>query len=194
MGSNRVTTKPHRGRKKRADGCSDDIYGESPSFGFIAPDRYCYLTEEEKKQTATLCDDFCIIKHPGQTDRFIRVVLEVPILGVREPFRWGAWISLSEIAYEKYLKNFRNETYEDSYFGWFCNRLPYYPDTLELKAQAIVHPGGQRPTLEFWPSDHALATDHKYGISCEKADEIAQIAMHGMRHDMPFKPTGSHKT
>ena len=155
------------------------VHEGSPSFGYSSPHQYDELNDEEKSKIASLSEDFCEIRHPDQTDRFIRVVLEVPINGVEEPFLWGVWVSLSETNFEKYRENFKNETYEDSYFGWFCNRLPYYPNTLSLKSRAIVKPGKQRPKLELEPTDHPLAEDCQNGIAWEKVVEIVQVARHG---------------
>jgi hypothetical protein len=155
------------------------IHEGSPSFGYPEPHQYSELSDDERTQSASLSDDFCIIRHADQTDRFIRAILEIPIIGIEEPFLWGVWASLSESNFEKYREHFKSETYADNYFGWFCNRLPYYPNTLNLKARAIVKPGGERPTLKLEPMDHPLARDHHHGISWEKAIEIAQIAIHG---------------
>lgn len=155
------------------------LHEGSPSFGYSHPHQYDELDEDEKREIAFLSDDFCKIERPEQTDRFIRTVLEVPIHGVEEPFLWGVWISVSQKNYERYRENFESEAYEDSYPGWFCNRLPYYPDTLYLEARALVRPGGQRPTLELRPTDHPLSRDSRDGISRETAAEIFQVAIHG---------------
>lgn len=156
-----------------------EVHEGSPSFGYLAPYQYDELTEAEKKAIASLSDDFCVIQRPKQTDRFIRTILEIPIHGTQEPFLWGVWVSLSETSFEQYRENFDSNTYQDRYFGWFCNRLPYYSDSLNLKTQVIAQPGGQRPRLQLEPSDHDLTIDHQRGISWEKAVEIAQVLMHG---------------
>lgn len=156
-----------------------EVHRGSPSFGYAAPHQYDELDADEMREIASLADDFCVIEHPEQTDRFVRTVLEVPIDGVDEPFLWGVWISLSESNYENYRENFESEEYEDVYSGWFCNRLPYYPDTLYLKARAFVRPGGGRPSLELEPTDHPLAVDSRRGIPPERAADIFQVAVHG---------------
>jgi hypothetical protein len=150
----------------------------SPSFAYSAPIYYEQLNEGDKRTLATISDDFCEITQTDQTDRFIRTILEIPINGVEEPFLWGVWVSLSEGNFDKYMENFDSPTYEDEYFGWFSNRLPYYPDTLNLKAQAFVKPGRERPLIQLEPTDHPLSIDSRAGISWQKAMEIAEIAMH----------------
>lgn len=50
-----------------------------PALGFIAPDPYAELSAAQRAEFQAECDnDFCIIRYPDQTDRFIRVVLDIP--------------------------------------------------------------------------------------------------------------------
>jgi hypothetical protein len=153
-----------------------EIHEGSPSFAFPHPWHYGTLTEEDRKN-ARLTSDLCAITHDRGTDRFVRVVLEIPIHGVREPFLWGVWASLSEKSCKRYVDTWDDPDENDAYFGWFCNRLPYYPDTLGL--QARVRPrGGARPCLELERNGHLLA-EHLYeGISVQLAQEIAEHAQH----------------
>lgn len=47
------------------------------------PAAYEDLTDEERPR-ALLTSDFCVIQHADQIDRFIRAVIEVPVLGLRD--------------------------------------------------------------------------------------------------------------
>jgi hypothetical protein len=64
-------------------------------------------------------------------------------------------------------------------FGWFSNRLPFYPETVNLRTQVRPRTGGNRPLLELEPTAHPLAADHMSGISIGRAQAIAEAAMHG---------------
>jgi len=150
----------------------------SPSFGYKAPIHYEQLSGEDRQSIATLGDDLCQIDHPEGTDFFARVVLELPIRGVAEPFLWGVWVSLSHESFKKYTSTWGEHDESDSYFGWFSNRLPYYPDTVNLKANVRPRNGGARPTLELQPSDHPLAIHFRSGMSILEAQRIAEVAMH----------------
>ena len=153
------------------------IHEGSPSFGYDAPWHYSCLTDAEKAD-AELRSDTCVIRHDIGVDRFIRVVLEIPIHGVEEPFTWGVWVSLSEKSFARYLETWDDPDETDSYFGWFYNRLPFYPDTISLKTQVRPRRGGVRPFLELERSGHLLA-EHLYeGLSIGEAQRIAEIAMH----------------
>ncbi len=153
--------------------CCDEVHEGSPSFSFNAPIHYTWLTDAEK-ENAYLGTDLCYIGD----DRFIRACLEVPIVGVEEPFMWGVWVSLSQSSFERYRDTYDEPVVEDEYFGWFCNRLPFYPDTLSLKT--MVHPrsGGIRPWLDLEKTSHSLSADFHHGLTIARAQEIAEYAMH----------------
>jgi hypothetical protein len=91
---------------------------------------------------------------------------------------WGVWVSLSEESFNRYVDTYEEPDPSDNYFGWFCNYLPYYENTYALKTW--VHPriGGDRPYIELEESEHPLCIDHHRGISPERAQEIAEVAMH----------------
>ena len=154
--------------------CGEEHEG-APSFSFEAPIYYEILTSEEKREKARLGTDFCVI---DENHFFIRALLEIHIHGSDEPFLWGVWVSVSQDNFKKYYEHFGDSYYEDEYFGWFSNKLPYYPDTLNIKTYARVKPDGQRPKLELEPSDHPLSVDYYKGISWQKAVGIAEAAIH----------------
>jgi hypothetical protein len=149
----------------------------SPSFGYDAPWHYEQLSEAERAQ-AKLTSDTCEIHHDEGTDYFIRAVVEIPVHGVAEPFLWGVWVSLSEKRFERYIETWDNPDEHDAYFGWFCNRLPWYSETLGLKTMAHPRKEGVRPWLEIERNGHLLAEHLNEGISVQLAQEIAECALH----------------
>ena len=82
--------------------CCGEMHEGSPSFGFVVPDQYASLTDEQKAEMGTLSEDFCTITRANGTDRFIRAVLEIPIHGIESPFLFGVWVSLSEKGFNRY--------------------------------------------------------------------------------------------
>ncbi len=143
----------------------------APSFAYDAP---VYYGRDDPD--AELNSDFCVIK---DQHFFVRTVLEIPIHDYPEPFTWGVWVSLSRESFGHYMTIFEDEDRSAEYFGWFSNCLPYYPDTLNLKAAVHTRPAGLRPWLELEATDHPLAIDYRDGIAWDRAVEIARIAMHG---------------
>jgi len=86
------------------------VHEGSPSFSYPHPLPYMVLTDDQKRQ-AKLTSDLCTLSNGRGTHRFA--------LG-----------SLSEQNFKRYLDTWDDPDENDSYFGWFCNRLPYYPDTM----------------------------------------------------------------
>jgi hypothetical protein len=158
--------------------CCGKRHEGSPSFAFHAPAHYDELTEVEKKSIARLSDDLCEIRHPEGTDYFARVLLEVPIHGISEPFLWGVWVSLSQKSFERYTSTRGRHDESDRYFGWFSNRLPYYPDTINLRTNVRPRNGGMRPGLELQPCEHPLAVHFHSGLTILEAQKIAEAVIH----------------
>ena len=139
---------------------------------------YEQLSDTEKRSIGKLTDDLCEIAHTDNTDYFARAVLELPIHGVEDPFVWGVWVSLSQKSFEKYTSTWGEHEDSDSYFGWFSNRLPFYPDTINLKTNVRPRNGGLRPLIELQPSNHPLAVHFQNGMTIQEAQQIAEAAMH----------------
>lgn len=151
------------------------LHEGAPSFSYPMP-AYCHnVPATERAARTMLSADFCVVDNEFF---FIRTCLEIPIHGYHEPFTWGVWVSVSRANYEIYKRGFDDPDQSGSYFGWFDNSLPFYPDTLGLKTQANVQKDGKRPLLSLEPTDHPLSLDFQNGISLERAALIAERAMH----------------
>jgi hypothetical protein len=158
-----------------------DLHEGSPSFAFLAPDHYDELSDEQKAANK-LSDDLCVIDRDGETYRFVRAVLEIPIHGVSDPFLWGVWVSLSERSFERYVETFDRPIAGEGFFGWVCNDIDLYPSENMRAADVIVQAGNNRPKVILHRRDHprtdALAIDQVQGISIARAQELAEAAMH----------------
>lgn len=150
--------------------CCGGEHEGAPGFACAAPDYY-----REDDPTMELNSDFCII---GEEYFFVRTVLDIPIHGFQEPFSWGVWASLSKESFGHYMSIFENPIRKAEYFGWFSNRLPFYPNTLSLKTTVHTRSKELRPWLQLEPSEHPLSVDYQNGISWDRAIEIAQAALH----------------
>jgi hypothetical protein len=161
--------------------CCGERHEGSPSFSFRAPDPYSWLTEDQRQGIAQISDDLCVIRHEERTDYFIRAVLEIPILGISEPFVWGVWVSASQESFESYVKTFDNPTEGDGFFGWLCNEIDLYPTEQFRPADVYIQLGGQRPKVVLHSAkDEAdqLVIDQLNGITIERAQRLAEQAMH----------------
>lgn len=158
--------------------CCGEVHEGSPSFGFSAPDHWLGQPGEVRAR-GKLGDDLCYYEDEDGCHYFARVVLEVPIHEVAEPFMWGVWVSLSRDSYEHYVESWDDPDPERGYFGWLCNQLPFYEPTHALAVDVLPQPEGKRPLLSLHETDHELYHDFMQGITVEKAQHIAELAMHG---------------
>jgi len=157
--------------------CCGKVHEGSPSFGFRAPDPYLEQPKEVQ-QAGQLTSDFCHYEDEDGKHYFIRVCLEVPIHGIADPFMWGVWVSLSKESFDRYTETYDDPDTTDSYFGWLCSYLPYYEKTYALKTRIHPREGGTRPFIVLEKTDHSLSMDFHEGISIDRAQQIAEAAMH----------------
>lgn len=59
-------------------------------------------------------------------------------------------------------------------FGWLCNRIPAYPDTLHLETRVFPQDGDQRPIIRISDvhANHPLYVEQRDGITVERLREI----------------------
>lgn len=152
--------------------CGKTVSG-LPDLAFDAPLHYAQLPEAARADRASLDADFCVID--GE-QRFIRAVCPIPIRGTEEFFAWGVWVSLSTDSFDRYRASFEepDQAKLGGMFGWLCNRLPLYPDTMELQTSVLLQDGRQRPLV--WVNQahdsHPLYIDQRAGITAERLGEI----------------------
>ncbi|HKP57649.1 MAG TPA: DUF2199 domain-containing protein [Polyangiales bacterium] len=156
--------------------CTEWHYG-LPDLGFDAPYHYASLSDHERKSIARKTDDLCAIE---ERDFFIRGVLELPIIGRDDRFGIGVWVSLKRENFERYVELFDDpdRTNHGPYFGWLCNKISGYPDTLELKTMVHLRPTPERPAIMLEPSDHPLAIQQRDGIPIEDILALIEPTLH----------------
>jgi hypothetical protein len=105
---------------------------------------------------------------------FVRGIIELPILGASEDFRWGVWGSLSRENFETLIKadERKQEPENTQMFSWLSSRIVGYPDTLNLKMTAMIREPGVRPLFHLERGDHPLTRDFYEGITPERVKEI----------------------
>ncbi|HEV2611984.1 MAG TPA: DUF2199 domain-containing protein [Noviherbaspirillum sp.] len=154
-----------------------EIHEGAPSFAFRAPAPFLEQAKEVQ-EAGMIGSDLCWYEDEDGHNFFVRVCLEVPIIGVSEPFTWGVWASLSEVSFNPYRETYDSPDPSASYFGWLSNYLPYYENTYALKTQVRPRADGIRPFLELEKTRHPLSIDFYEGISVERAQEIAEALLH----------------
>ena len=141
-----------------------------------APAAWQALTETERRR-GHLTDDQCIID-----DRWFFLLgrLELPVDDGGEPFTWMTWVSVSE---DNFLRSSElwqtpGREREPPYFAWIQSALPYPEPTLNLKADLMTQPVGQRPKIFLQETEHPLWREQKHGISTARVQEIVESILH----------------
>jgi len=151
--------------------CCGKELEEWPSLAYNAPANYYGLSEDEKRNLASLDDDFCTIRHSGLTDRFIRATLTQKVLDCCQNLDYGVWVSLSEKSFEDYIGNFTGDDHEAIYFGWLSNNLPDYEFKGSIPTSVFTRKCGQRPEIvPHEGHDHPFVRDYYNGITKEEAE------------------------
>jgi len=148
-------------------------------YGCAAPDHWLQIPEPERQHHGKLDSDVCII---DDRDTFVRGCLEIPIIGLAEKFIWGVWVSVSKNSFARIVELWDAPLveHEPPKFGWLCNNISLYPNTLGLKSNLHLRGGKSRPSIVLEPTDHPLAIEQGQGISIARVEEIA--AALSLRH------------
>ena len=158
--------------------CCGETHSSVPlSFAVDYPDVYANMTEEERAEHAEASFDQCVIDDGTLA---IRGLVEIPIHGTSERFLWGVWARVHHDDFTQIHDSWEEKGREGTrgpFKRRMVNRLPLYPDTLNLKLTIKIQPLGSRP-LFFLDEEHPLATQQRDGMSLEQARAIASQLMH----------------
>jgi len=157
--------------------CGEMLNAPPLAWHFDAPDSWNQLSPFARKQRGELSSDQCVI---DDEHFFVRGLVEIPVLDGDGPFAWGVWVSLSRTNFERAnaLWHDSNRVSEASYFGWLCNSIPAYPETLNLKTAVHTREVGLRPLIELEATDHPLAIEQRDGITAARIRNIAEKMHH----------------
>lgn len=157
------------------------VHDELPALAFLSPDYYSYLSDEDKNNIAELTEDFCIIRHPEQTDRFIRTTMTFKIMDACENLDYGIWVSVCEKTFEEYKADFKNNIEGKTYFGRICNEIPEYKEnTIGLHVDVKTRANGIRPEIIPHQSEHDLIRDWEKGITISEAERRVENMMNNV--------------
>ena len=147
------------------------------SFGPPAPALWFTIPESERSERAELSSDQCII---DDEHFFILGQVRIPIENSSQSFTWLAWVSLSEANFQRATELWETvgRESEPPYFGWLQSALPYESSTLNLKTLVHTQAVGERPLIELEQTDHPLSIEQRFGITAQRAQQIAEAALH----------------
>jgi hypothetical protein len=149
-----------------------------PTFGAEAPLYFYSVPAENRDRRCVLESDTCVV---DQEHFFIRGCLEIPVIGEKEAFAWGVWVSLSRDRFGDFIACFNAPTrsHIGPFFGWLSAELPLYASTENLKTHVHLRDDGVRPYIELEPTDHPLALAQRNGMTVDRVAEIYAHLMHG---------------
>ena len=159
--------------------CGKQFNTLSLDIAYHAPDHWVAIPEAEREHRGKCGADACVI---DPEIFFLRGVIEIPIIGRSDCFRWGAWVTVTKEGFKRALDLWTAEVIEDEppLGGRLGNNISTYPDTINLTAHVHLRPGKLRPAIELEPTDHPLAIEQRDGISIARVEEI--IAASSPRH------------
>ena len=158
--------------------CGETHRGFPLSWAAEYPDSYAALGKDARKDRAVIGTDQCVI---DDREFFVRGCIEIPVVGLLDPFVWGAWVLLWKRDYEAISEMWETqgrESLQGPFPGRLNNRFVVYPDTLNLKVKLHVSPVGVRPNIVVEEPDHPLAVEQKEGMTLSRVAEIAARLMH----------------
>lgn len=144
-------------------------HDEWPALTFDSPTSYNVLSDSKRKELEELSSDFCSVRHPEQTDRFIRGTLTLKVVDHCEDLEYGVWVSLSEKSFQDCFDNFGNSNHEAKYFGWFSNDIPEYEILESIPTTVFTRLNGLRPEIVPHENfEHPLVRDYYQGLQRKK--------------------------
>jgi hypothetical protein len=141
-------------------------------IAYHAPDHWAAIPEAERR--GKIDQDVCFHHRDDGMDIYLRGVIEIPIIGLNDHFRWGAWVAVTEEGFKRALDLWTAEVIEDEppLGGRIGNDICSYPYTIDELAHVHLRPGKFRPAIELISADHPLAIEQRDGISMERVEEI----------------------
>lgn len=127
-----------------------------------------------------LTEDFCRM----DTYRFVRCVLEIPLLGTTEHLVLGVWGTLSQTNFERYADTF--DTGDQAALGnmssWLSNAVPP-GSTLPVAMTMVPRNERQRPQLMYADEEHPLFVAQRDGLSFDALTDL----LRDFGHDLTAK-------
>lgn len=126
---------------------------------------------QERRSGTFLNEDYCAI---DDKDFFVRGIIQLPIIGTLESFRWGVWGSVSRENFGTLLRTHDDPKRDElpAMFSWLSTQIPQYEDTLNLKMYAHIQNPDWRPFFELELTGHLLSQEYHKGITPQRVKDL----------------------
>jgi hypothetical protein len=123
-----------------------------------------------------LTEDYCVVHNEHF---FVRGLINLPVVGTNQSFRWGVWGSLSRQNFElQWMKEKNLDRLKlPAMFSWLSTQISDYPETLSLKMYLRTQEVGVRPNFELELTDHPISQEYHKGITPERVRSIMMNAL-----------------
>ncbi len=115
--------------------------------------------------------------------RFIRCILEFPIIGTDQRFAFGPWGSVNTPNFDRYTISDSDPSAPlfEGCFAWMTNDLPGFEIPDALPCNLIPGDHGLRPKLEVHDGAHEIAELQEAGITFDRLLDIYAAAGQDIR-------------
>lgn len=156
--------------------CGVPISGFPTDFSAAPPWRRLGVTERDYDERVVAGSGYCTIDE----HRFIRGLIELPILGLDDTFAFGVWCSVSPEAFERALKRWDRPRAAAAgpAAGALCTEIAGYPrPTWSLPVTLHPRTPPEYPRVEVEPGSHPLADEQASGITVERWHRLVKALL-----------------
>jgi hypothetical protein len=138
--------------------------------GFQLPDVVWSLSESERAARTNYSADLCVL---DGTRHFLRGVVYLPVLGLRDRFGLGLWAEVTNDVFDRYLDIYDIDASNEPDADGVLANAPASHESL-LGHGVTIHFGlkTQRPTFALKPSNHLLCREQREGITDARLHEL----------------------
>jgi hypothetical protein len=151
---------------------SDDPTPPPMGYGAPEPDLAGDVPEDDKGDRVVNDGESCVV---DDREFFLKGSIEIPVIGLADPFVWTVWAKLSEEDFVRSLDQWHEpaRAEEAPVNARLGTALPVYPPTLDLPIRVHTRAVGKRPRIEIVSTHHPLTVEQRDGITLERVREIA---------------------
>jgi hypothetical protein len=142
--------------------CGHEHIEWPPGFGFDRPDAVFAMDAKARRKRVLDYDEYCCID--GER-AFLHGVLELPVVGVPEPWAIDIWIEVDDATFRRFLDACLVDASGSAPFaGRIANAIDGFPDALGTLVDGAFGPPGQRPRLRVVGDDTSLGRAQHAGL------------------------------
>ena len=155
--------------------CGETHAGETRDIRMGLPEPIFRLDEDERERDAWVREDSAALHGRRGERRFVRALLELPVIGEDGYFGYGCWVEVSETDFDALgeLWHDHDGWRSDPFPGTLANELSPYAFTEGLSVRICLRQVDLLPLVELEDGEHELVRAQRNGISPHRAHDLA---------------------